>query len=131
MNARDVKISNDLFAECFDTNGPQCGISGRYAYKKGQKFCSTMPCLLQVGIVFSHYVIFTTRNNEHKCNDTVYLRRITTNMRKEFCPNCGNKTLQKLSMTVDDDGSIRYCLSRRKPISARGLKVLDLTCEIV
>lgn len=48
--------------------------------------------------------------------------KITTNVLKEFCPFCGNNTLQKVSMTVEEDGSICYYLSRRKRISAKGLK---------
>ena len=48
--------------------------------------------------------------------------RITTNVQKVFCPHCGNKTLTKVSMTVNEDGSIRYFLSRRQ-ISKRGKKV--------
>ncbi|XP_048751844.1 RNA-binding protein NOB1-like [Ostrea edulis] len=48
--------------------------------------------------------------------------KITKDMIKEFCPYCGNNTLQKVSMTVEDDGSIRYFLSRRKPISTKGMK---------
>ncbi|XP_060069400.1 RNA-binding protein NOB1-like [Ylistrum balloti] len=48
--------------------------------------------------------------------------RITSNILKEFCPSCGNNTLQKVSMTVEEDGTIRYFLSRRKPISTRGTK---------
>ena len=42
---------------------------------------------------------------------------------KEFCFHCGNKTLQKVSVTVNRDGSIEYFLSKRRPISTRGMKV--------
>ncbi|XP_033754397.1 RNA-binding protein NOB1-like [Pecten maximus] len=48
--------------------------------------------------------------------------KITSNVLKEFCPSCGNNTLQKVSMTVEEDGTIRYFLSRRKPLSTRGTK---------
>ncbi|XP_069114071.1 RNA-binding protein NOB1-like isoform X1 [Argopecten irradians] len=48
--------------------------------------------------------------------------RITSNVLKEFCPSCGNNTLQKVSMTVEEDGTIHYFLSRRKPVSTRGTK---------
>ncbi|OWF37986.1 RNA-binding protein NOB1-like [Mizuhopecten yessoensis] len=48
--------------------------------------------------------------------------KITSNVLKEFCPTCGNNTLQKVTMTVEDDGSIRYFLSRRRPVSTRGTK---------
>lgn len=48
--------------------------------------------------------------------------KITTTVTKQFCPWCGNNTLQKVSMTVEEDGSIKYFLSRRKPVSTRGTK---------
>jgi len=48
--------------------------------------------------------------------------KICTNMEKEFCPVCGNHTLQRIAMTVNDDGSIQYFMSRRKPVSLRGLR---------
>ncbi|WAR12767.1 NOB1-like protein [Mya arenaria] len=51
-----------------------------------------------------------------------FVLRITTNVQKLFCPHCGNKTLSKVSMTVNEDGSIRYFLSRRRPQNTRGTK---------
>ncbi|KAL4235177.1 Nin1 binding protein [Mactra antiquata] len=48
--------------------------------------------------------------------------KITTNMEKTFCAQCGNKTLTKVSMTVNEDGSIKYFLSRRKQFNTRGTK---------
>ncbi|KAJ8313205.1 hypothetical protein KUTeg_009246 [Tegillarca granosa] len=48
--------------------------------------------------------------------------KLTTTVTKQFCPWCGNNTLQKVSMTVEEDGSIKYFLSRRKPVSTRGTK---------
>ncbi|XP_052062983.1 RNA-binding protein NOB1-like [Mytilus californianus] len=48
--------------------------------------------------------------------------KVTTNVLKEFCPFCGNNALRKVSMIVEEDGSIRYFLSRRKPANTRGLK---------
>lgn len=48
--------------------------------------------------------------------------KITSNVEKTFCPHCGNKTLTKVSMTVNDDGSIKYFLSRRRPVNTRGTK---------
>ena len=52
VNIDDDQVFNVFFTECFDTNGPKCSIGGRDAYKKGQKFCSAMPCLLQVRSLF-------------------------------------------------------------------------------
>lgn len=48
--------------------------------------------------------------------------KITSNVLKEFCPSCGNNTLQKVTMTVEEDGTVRYFLSRRRPIGCRGTK---------
>ncbi|KAL3860435.1 hypothetical protein ACJMK2_010559 [Sinanodonta woodiana] len=48
--------------------------------------------------------------------------KICKDLTKEFCPHCGNKSLQRVSMTVEEDGTIRYFLSRRKPVTAKGLK---------
>ena len=50
-------------------------------------------------------------------------------MEKEFCPVCGNHTLQRIAMTVNDDGSIQYFMSRRKPVNLRGLRVCRQVLE--
>ena len=49
--------------------------------------------------------------------------RISTDMTREFCHHCGNQTLRRVSMTVEEDGSIKYFLSTKKPMSTRGMKV--------
>ncbi|XP_022084009.1 RNA-binding protein NOB1-like [Acanthaster planci] len=48
--------------------------------------------------------------------------KITTNMTKVFCPHCGNKTLDKVTVTTDEDGTQHIHLSHRKVIHKRGLK---------
>ncbi|XP_067651419.1 RNA-binding protein NOB1-like [Haliotis asinina] len=48
--------------------------------------------------------------------------KITSKMEKLFCPHCGNHTLKRIAMTVQDDGTIKYFFSRRKKLSSRGLK---------
>ncbi|XP_076470243.1 RNA-binding protein NOB1-like isoform X2 [Babylonia areolata] len=47
--------------------------------------------------------------------------KITYNMMKVFCPNCGNKTLKRVAMTRDGEGKVRYFFSRR-PLNIRGMK---------
>ncbi|XP_035679616.1 RNA-binding protein NOB1-like [Branchiostoma floridae] len=47
--------------------------------------------------------------------------KVTSEMMREFCPNCGNRTLTKLTCSVDSDGTIRYHFSRRRPLNTRGL----------
>lgn len=43
-------------------------------------------------------------------------------MELKFCPNCGNKTLKRVSMTLNKDGSQQIHISTRKPLSNRGKK---------
>lgn len=45
-------------------------------------------------------------------------------MERVFCKNCGNKTLRKVAVSVNVDGSLTYHLPRRKrPVNLRGTKV--------
>jgi len=41
--------------------------------------------------------------------------KITTNMDKKFCHHCGNDTLRKLSVSINEDGTMKYYLSKRRP----------------
>lgn len=47
--------------------------------------------------------------------------KITTNMSKQFCPNCGYKSLERVVVTVDENGNKVY-RGRRKPVSTKGLR---------
>jgi len=45
-------------------------------------------------------------------------------MTKMFCPHCGNKTLKKIAVTINEDGSTRLHFSRNpKVLNPKGLKV--------
>ncbi|KRZ15140.1 E3 ubiquitin-protein ligase synoviolin B, partial [Trichinella zimbabwensis] len=46
----------------------------------------------------------------------------TSKMMKTFCPNCGNATLKRLAISVDENGCTVFHFSRRKVISVRGSK---------
>jgi len=47
--------------------------------------------------------------------------KTTTKMNKKFCPFCGNKTLKKIPIKVQEDGSIKMFFSRKPNIlSTRG-----------
>lgn len=47
-------------------------------------------------------------------------------MNKVFCPHCGNKTLKKVSVTVNEDGGMKMHFSRNpKVLNARGLRVRE------
>ncbi|ESO82889.1 hypothetical protein LOTGIDRAFT_211535 [Lottia gigantea] len=47
--------------------------------------------------------------------------KITKNLNKQFCPLCGNKTLKRLSMTVEEDGSVKYYFSTKKLNCTKGM----------
>ncbi|CAH3042290.1 unnamed protein product [Pocillopora meandrina] len=49
--------------------------------------------------------------------------RVTCQLEKKFCPSCGNRTLVKVSVSVDEDGITHYHLpNRKKPFNIRGKK---------
>jgi len=46
----------------------------------------------------------------------------TPAMDKQFCPKCGNKTLKRVSVTVNRDGSQQIHISTRRPLNTKGKK---------
>jgi len=48
--------------------------------------------------------------------------RTTPLMDKKFCPKCGNKTLKRVSVTLNADGSQQIHISTRRPINTKGKK---------
>jgi RNA-binding protein NOB1 len=48
--------------------------------------------------------------------------RTTPLLEKKFCPKCGNKTLKRVSMTLNADGSQQIHISTRRPLSTKGKK---------
>lgn len=48
--------------------------------------------------------------------------RTTPLMDKKFCPKCGNKTLKRVSLTLNADGSQQVHVSTRRPINTKGKK---------
>jgi len=61
-----------------------------------------------------------------KQNKTYILRchacfKTTSIMTKVFCPNCGNKTLKRVAIEVNEDGEQTIFISRR-PLNVRGTK---------
>jgi len=46
----------------------------------------------------------------------------TTKMDKQFCPKCGNKTLKRVPITLNADGSQQIHISTRRPLSTKGKK---------
>ncbi|XP_028665695.1 RNA-binding protein NOB1 [Erpetoichthys calabaricus] len=65
-------------------------------------------------------VIKQARNFVLRCHACF---RTTSNMTKVFCPNCGNKTLKKVSVTIQEDGTFQMHFSRNpKVLNPRGLR---------
>ncbi|KAM9816846.1 RNA-binding protein NOB1 [Neosynchiropus ocellatus] len=49
--------------------------------------------------------------------------KTTSNMNKQFCPHCGNKTLKKVAVTLSEDGSVQMHFSKNpKVLNTRGLR---------
>lgn len=49
--------------------------------------------------------------------------KTTTNMNKVFCPHCGNKTLKKIAVTINEDGSMQMHFSKNpKVLNPKGMK---------
>ncbi|XP_011642268.1 RNA-binding protein NOB1 [Pogonomyrmex barbatus] len=48
--------------------------------------------------------------------------KTTSIMTKIFCPHCGNKTLKKVEVTLDENGKQQIHINFRKPLSAKGKK---------
>jgi len=48
--------------------------------------------------------------------------RTTPLLDKQFCPKCGNKTLKRVSVTLNDDGSQQIHISTRRALTTRGKK---------
>lgn len=46
----------------------------------------------------------------------------TPKMDLQFCPKCGNKTLKRVSVTLNADGSQQIHISTRRPLSTKGKK---------
>nr|XP_055029618.1 RNA-binding protein NOB1 [Misgurnus anguillicaudatus] len=47
--------------------------------------------------------------------------KTTTNMSKTFCPHCGNNTLKKVAVTINEDGSMQMHFSRNpKVLNSKG-----------
>ncbi|XP_063229455.1 RNA-binding protein NOB1 [Bacillus rossius redtenbacheri] len=48
--------------------------------------------------------------------------KTTSIMTKLFCPNCGNKTLKKVAVSIKEDGTQHIHINARRPLTARGKK---------
>jgi len=64
-------------------------------------------------------VIKETKNWIMRCYGCFFT---TPRMDLIFCPKCGNKTLKRVSVTVNADGSQQIHISTRRPLSCKGKK---------
>lgn len=46
--------------------------------------------------------------------------KTTSIMTKKFCPKCGNDTLKKVAISVNENGAMQIHINPRKPLSGRG-----------
>ncbi|XP_061878520.1 RNA-binding protein NOB1-like [Entelurus aequoreus] len=79
--------------------------------------------LIQMGlhvVSINGMLITQTRNFILRCHACF---QTTSNMNKEFCPKCGNKTLKKIAVTVSEDGHMHMHFSKNpKVLNHRGLR---------
>ncbi|CAN7991849.1 unnamed protein product [Ixodes hexagonus] len=66
------------------------------------------------GMMIKHARTFILRC--HACFTTTKI------MTKQFCPGCGNKTLKRVSVSVDEDGTTTLFINYKKPINIRGTR---------
>lgn len=66
------------------------------------------------GMLIKHTKVFILRC--YACFST------TSIMTKQFCPGCGNKTLKRVAVSFNEDGSKKIHINFRKPINIRGTK---------
>jgi len=79
--------------------------------------------LIQIGLhvlSVNGMLIKQARNYILRCHACF---KTTTNMEKVFCPHCGNKTLKKIAVTINEDGSINMHFSKNpKVMNRKGLR---------
>lgn len=49
--------------------------------------------------------------------------KTTSIMTKIFCPHCGNRTLKKVEVTLDENGKQQIHINFQRPLSAKGKRV--------
>lgn len=49
--------------------------------------------------------------------------KTTSNMKRMFCPKCGNKTLKRVSVYLDENGNKCMFINFKKPLTAKGKRV--------
>ncbi|KAM8947407.1 RNA-binding protein NOB1 isoform 2-T2 [Pelodytes ibericus] len=79
--------------------------------------------LIQMGLhvlAVDGMLIRQTRNYILRCHGCF---KTTSEMSKTFCPHCGNRTLKKVAVSVNEDGSLHMHFSKNpKVLSSRGMR---------
>ncbi|XP_073440453.1 RNA-binding protein NOB1 [Dendrobates tinctorius] len=79
--------------------------------------------LIQMGLhvlSMDGMLIRQTRSHILRCHGCF---KTTADMTKLFCPNCGNKTLKKIAVSVNEDGGLHMHFSRNpKVFNTRGMR---------
>lgn len=79
--------------------------------------------LIQIGLhvlSVNGMLIRQARNYILRCHACF---KTTSDMNRAFCPHCGNRTLKKLAVTVNEDGSTQMHFSKNpKVLNPRGLR---------
>ncbi|CAI5646374.1 unnamed protein product [Oreochromis niloticus] len=79
--------------------------------------------LIQIGLhvlSVNGMLIKQARNYILRCHACF---KTTSDMNRAFCPHCGNRTLKKLAVTVNEDGSMQMHFSKNpKVLNPRGLR---------
>ncbi|KAI2653358.1 RNA-binding protein NOB1 [Labeo rohita] len=72
--------------------------------------------LIQIGLhvlSVNGMLVKNTRNYILRCHACF---KTTTNMNKSFCPNCGNNTLKKVAVSINEDGTTQMHFSRNPKV---------------
>lgn len=48
--------------------------------------------------------------------------KTTSIMTKQFCPKCGNNTMKRVAVSLDENGKMQVHINARRPLTARGKK---------
>ncbi|CAJ0927732.1 unnamed protein product, partial [Mesorhabditis belari] len=89
--------------------------------------CITTDFAVQNVLLHMHLELISLTGYRIKKIQTYVLRcrscfNTTSNMEKEFCAKCGNKTLHKCAVSIDKDGKQQLHLNWRRLTNLRGLK---------
>jgi len=132
---RDSGVSgeDDDDEESDDSDGGGWITPSNYKAKKVEPQVSSPVGILSTDFAIQNVVLHTNMNLVSPDGNKIttlrsYILRCytcfekTTQFTKQFCPRCGNKTLRKVSVSVQEDGTMKLHFSKRFVVSTRGKK---------